>query len=89
DHLGNFIKNKNFIIIPEGFDIPIQSTKIHCITTERAYNEGYPLKMVLKSFENDLKNSSIIIGHNLEFDIKIVYGEFIRNGFNVNHFKKK
>ncbi|WGH26360.1 MAG: DNA polymerase III subunit alpha [Candidatus Bostrichicola ureolyticus] len=89
DHFGKLINNKNFIIRPEGFDIPIKSTKIHGITTERAYNEGHPIKIVLQNFKNDLKNSSIIIGHNLEFDIKIVYGEFIRNGLNVNHLKKQ
>ena len=75
---ANIISQKNFIIKPNGFVIPKASSDIHRITTEKAVKEGLDLSIVLGLFDNDLKQADIIIGHNIDFDIKVVRAEMYR-----------
>ena len=72
DQKGELIKVKNFIVCPEGYDIPYNAEKIHGISTERATKEGIPLIDVLKDFVEDVKLSTFVIGHNVQFDNNIV-----------------
>ena len=74
----NIISQKNFIIKPNGFVIPKTSSDIHRITTEKAVKEGLDLSIVLDLFDSDLKQADIIIGHNIDFDIKVVRAEMYR-----------
>ena len=78
DEKGMLVENHNFIIKPEGFTIPFNAAKVHGITTEKAMQEGLPLDEVVHAFENDLDENTLIIGHNIEFDINIVGAEMYR-----------
>lgn len=78
DYSGKLISNKNFIVKPDGFDIPIGVSAVHGITTERALRDGLELSLVLAEFKKDLERSAYNIGHNIEFDINIVGAEFYR-----------
>lgn len=78
DWNGKLISNKNFIVKPEGYDIPFSSQKIHGISTERALQDGHELAHVLEEFNKDLAQSKYAVGHNIEFDINIVGAEFHR-----------
>tara|TARA_Y100000589_G_scaffold328039_1_gene371279 strand:+ start:113289 stop:117818 length:4530 start_codon:yes stop_codon:yes gene_type:complete len=78
DEKGNLITHRNIIVKPEGFEIPFNSVKIHGITTERALEEGIPLKEALDEFQKDLNRTKYVVGHNIEFDINIVGAEFYR-----------
>ena len=80
DMRGNLIRNRNLIIKPDGFTIPYNSVQIHGITTERALEEGLDIKEVLAMFEEDIKEATFGIGHNIEFDYNIVGSEFLRAG---------
>ena len=77
---GELIDVKNFIITPEGYDIPYNAEKIHGISTERALDQGKDLKEVLDIFIKDVNLSTFIIGHNVEFDKNIVGCELLRKG---------
>jgi DNA polymerase III epsilon subunit-like protein len=46
DDKGNVLKRKSVIIKPDGFVIPNNVSAIHGITTERAKQEGLPLRLV-------------------------------------------
>ena len=47
----NVIEHKDFLIRPDGFDIPYEVEKIHGISTELSHsNEGHELSDVLDSF---------------------------------------
>lgn len=70
----------DFIIQPDGFTIPREASNLHGITTERAIREGRPLRYVLDKFNDDLRRAGTIVGHNVEFDIKVVGAEMIRLG---------
>ena len=78
DESGKLLSAKNFIVKPEGFDIPIGVSKIHGITTERANNDGVELKIVLDVFLADLQKATFNVGHNVDFDVNIVGAEFYR-----------
>ena len=75
---GKLITAKNFIVKPDGFDIPIGVSKVHGITTERALKDGVALDIVLTEFLADLQKTTYTVGHNVEFDINIVGAEFYR-----------
>lgn len=75
---GQIIDSFNAIIKPDNFVIPTESSKVHGITTEIAYLEGQDLKSILIDFENKLNNASLVVAHNIDFDIKVVGAEYLR-----------
>ena len=84
DNLGNCIDNKDFLIKPDGYNIPYDSEKIHGISTELAEEDGYNLLDVLKQFNEAVKESKFVIGHNVKFDLNIMGCEFHRANLQNN-----
>lgn len=80
DHAGRLLSQHNYIIRPDGFDIPFKAEQVHGISTRRAQEEGHPLGEVIGKFSKDLQSTSTLVGHNIEFDINILGAEFIRLG---------
>jgi DNA polymerase III epsilon subunit-like protein len=81
---GKRLSEKQFIIKPEGFVIPEESSRVHGITTEQALSEGVDLSGVLLDFSNDLAKVNFLVAHNLSFDEKIVGAEFLRKQIDNN-----
>ena len=82
DISGKCISNHSYIIHPDGFSIPYDSEKIHGISTQLAKKNGVEISFMLEKFQNDLKKSKFICGHNLNFDEKILGSEFLRSSGN-------
>ena len=83
------IKSAEYIVSPSGFQIPIEASNVHGITTKRAIMEGVSLEHVLNAYKLDLKECSHIVAHNLNYDINVLGAEFIRlYGENPLPFKK-
>ena len=61
----------NFIIKPDGWTIPQETTDIHGITTDHAMEVGAPEKEVLEMFLN-LWDGRLRIAHNTTFDNRII-----------------
>ncbi|MDA3802389.1 MAG: 3'-5' exonuclease [Patescibacteria group bacterium] len=80
DAEGNHWGSHCYVIKPDGFVIPEEVAKIHRVSQERAEREGVPLQEALDKFINDVKTSSYIVAHNIDFDHKIVGSEFLRMG---------
>ena len=80
DEEGNRIHVGNLIVKPEGFIIPTDAIRVHGITTQRANEEGVSLAEVIEQFKADLDVANYIVGHNVDFDKKIVGAEMIRLG---------
>lgn len=89
DVIGNLIEFKSFIIKPDHYDIPFNAFKIHGITNEKAEKYGVDLSFVLHEFQKSLDQSQCLIGHNLEFDIKVIHCEFFRKKIEISFQKKK
>ncbi len=79
--------NADYIKINES--IPLRVIEIHGITDEKLKNEGRDAKEVFKEFLADLNNCHTVIGHNIEFDGKVLEVDLIRNGFKPSISKKK
>jgi DNA polymerase III epsilon subunit-like protein len=80
DEDGNKIKDADLIIYPDGYLIPSESSAIHRITNEKAKVIGQPIDKVLSEFLDSLNSAHTIIGHNIDFDMKVVGCEYIRIG---------
>lgn len=80
DGSGKELRTCDYIIKPKGFTIPVTASRLNGITTERANKEGFDLEIVLSLFLADLNLSKVIVGHNIDFDKKIVGAELIRAG---------
>lgn len=81
---GNLLFNGDYIIKPVGFTIPKESSRIHGISTERAMQEGSPLKDVLLSFQEMMARAVCLVAHNMAFDEKILGAELLRCGLPNN-----
>ena len=77
---GNLLENQDYIIKPDGYDIPFNATRIHGISTKMAKEEGRDLTEVLTEFKEVLEKSQVVAGHNIDFDYKIAGAEFHRIG---------
>jgi len=78
DHMGQLIERQDFLIAPDGFDIPFESQQIHGISTELAKAEGVSIQQALASFSAALARTSFVVGHNVGFDCNIIGAEFFR-----------
>lgn len=75
---GQLIESKNFIIKPNGYTIPSDSSRIHGISTQRAMTDGIEIDIVLADFQTMLSKATYLVAHNMEFDEKIIGAEFYR-----------
>lgn len=74
-------KDKNYIIRPDGFEIPAEASAIHGITTERAMAEGVPIADAMKEFLEDAMQAEYMCAHNIDFDRKrVTYEESLLEG---------
>src|SRR5882762_7660089 len=78
DQTGKLLSQHNYIVKPDGFDIPFKAEKVHGISTRRALEEGRDGTLVLDAFMADLRRTQVLVGHNIEFDINIIGAELIR-----------
>ena len=78
DSDGSLIEHQDFIVKPDGFEIPFQSEQIHGISTALASSKGISLKEVIEAFEKVLKKTKVLVGQNLKFDLNIMGCEFHR-----------
>lgn len=85
---GKLLSQHNYLIKPEGFDIPFKAEQVHGISTKRALAEGHELNKVLDLLSGDLLLTSLLVGHNIEFDINIIGAEFIRQKLDPEKFLK-
>ena len=80
DELGNLIEHSDFLIQPDGFNIPYDAERIHGISTDLAQEQGISLEESLHLFNEALGKTKFIVGQNLNFDLNIMGCEFHRLG---------
>ena len=78
DEMGNCLEHQDYLIKPEGFNIPYDAERIHGISTELAVEKGISLQEVLVKFNQALERTKFIVGQNLGFDVNILGCEFYR-----------
>ncbi|MBP0905693.1 DNA polymerase III subunit alpha [Mariniflexile gromovii] len=78
DGLGNCIDHQDYLVQPDGFNIPYDAEKIHGISTELAQEQGISLAEVLEKFNEALSKTKFVVGQNVKFDFNIMGAEFVR-----------
>lgn len=78
DESRTLISQGDFIIKPEGFEIPKESSDVHGITTEIALEKGLDLKKAVYYFLGACRMADVVIGHNVGYDMHVVGAELIR-----------
>ena len=86
---GSLVEHKDFLIKPDGFDIPYGSEQIHGISTELASKEGIDLSEGLALFEAALSKATFLVGHNVNFDVNVLGCEFFREERSTDWVDKK
>lgn len=89
DEKGEKLSEGNYIVKPEGFSIPAETSKVHGISNIRAIEEGVALEAVLLEFQSMVSKSKFLVAHNMSFDEKIVGAEFLRKEIKCDLQKKK
>lgn len=80
DEYGKLIEHQDYLIQPNGFNIPFDAEKVHGISTELAQKQGVPLSLMMEKFTQALSKTKFIVGQNLGFDTNIMGAEFHRLG---------
>lgn len=82
DEMGQLIEHQDYLIKPDGFNVPYDAEKVHGISTDLAEAQGIPLEEVLSHFNEALAKTKFIVGQNLGFDVNIMGAEFHRTAIN-------
>ena len=77
DH-GVCLEHCDFLVRPDGFNIPYDAEKIHGISTALAESRGHALNIVLEKFNEALSKAKFVVGQNVSFDLNIMGCEFHR-----------
>ena len=80
DGMGQMIDHQDYLIKPDGFNIPYDAEQIHGISTELALAKGEDLENVLERFNEALASAAHVVGQNLGFDLNIMGCEYYRAG---------
>lgn len=78
DKHGKLLEHQDFLVKPEGFNIPYDAEQVHGISTELAQEEGISLYEVLVNFNKALSQAKFVVGQNVGFDVNIMGAEFHR-----------
>ncbi len=78
DAMGNLMEHQDYLVRPDGFNIPFDAEKIHGISTELAQKNGIALSEVLEKFNFALAKAKFVVGQNVGFDLNIMGAEFHR-----------
>jgi len=90
DDQGGIISQEEYIIKPDNFTIPKESSAIHGIDDLRAQTVGKELKDVLDVFNYDLNISNPdLVAHNIMFDRNVVGSELLRLNIESNFLNLK
>lgn len=71
------IASINLIIRPV-FEIPVEASNVHGITTEFAKSCGVPVFYALQLFWALVRQADLLVAHNIAFDSFIIKGESLR-----------
>lgn len=77
----NKLSERNIILKPQGYSIPIESSRIHGITNSYAIDKGEDRIKVMEYIKRVYDTVNVIVGHNLTFDLEVIDNELFRERF--------
>ena len=77
--LNDIVESSDTIVkVKENILISEESSKIHGITNEISKKKGIDVDLVLNDFFYHFRNSDLLVGHNVSFDINMIKVELLR-----------
>jgi len=73
---GALVRTERHVIYQDGEKIPQRTIDIHGITDLVAETIGEPLEKIMNLLIDDIANTDLIVGHNIDFDIRFVKAGF-------------
>ncbi len=74
------VASGDFVVLPDGYKVPEEASKIHGISHARAVRDGIDVREVMENFLFHVARADIIVAHNANFDKNTVHGVLARNG---------
>ncbi len=86
---GNLVQEAelDLFIKPDGWKMDPEATKIHGLTDEFLAAHGVPVKDVLDTYAALIDDGRMIVGHTVNYDLKITRGELRRAGMDDRYGK--
>lgn len=78
------LKKVRHILKPKCINFKEEAYKFHKISQEKAEEQGIDSKIIMKEFEQDLKNVDVIVSHNLPFHIRAIQCECYKTCTYIN-----
>lgn len=75
EKFDKILSTQSFMIRPNGWTIPAESTIIHGITHQEATDYGYDLAEVMNKFLNE--ECDAYVAHNIHFDKNVIYNAIL------------
>lgn len=69
---NRIISSLNTTIHPAGWEMPPDAEAVNGLTTQYLCDTGVPAQTVIPLFMNIASKADLVVGHNVEFDIKIM-----------------
>src|SRR5690554_4859350 len=66
DEMGNLVEHEDYLVKPDGFDIPYDAEQIHGISTLLANEKGVEISFVLGRFKESLQKAKFVVGQRSE-----------------------
>lgn len=79
---------KDYIIKPEGWIIPEETTAIHGITTDHALKVGRPFGDVCNEFIADCERADFLVAHNIYFDTSTIKANVLKM-FHIDYLEQR
>lgn len=81
DENANVVAQSHSLIKPDGWDMPTEAFWVdNGFSQEKSLAEGLPIVQVLEELKAAKEQADVLVAHNLSFDHRIIWAEFIRNG---------
>lgn len=81
DQDGNMINQHQALVLPDGWEIPKEQFFIdNDMSTERCQEHGRPILELLQLLMESKLQTDVLVAHNLSFDHRVIWAEFIRAG---------
>ena len=83
---GKIVHKCESLIIPDGWEVPKEKFFIdNNMSTERCQAEGRPGQQVFEGFVQTIEQTSLLVAHNLNFDMPVMGAELKRYGLVSGH----
>lgn len=76
----NLICATHVLVRPDGWQMNADAERINGLSQQLLETHGVPVEQVLVRYVGEITSGSVIVGHNVDYDTKIMRGELRRQG---------